>query len=469
MKAKTWFLVMLIVCGLTAAAAAELVACIGDSITYGSGISDRMKDGYPAQLQRLLRQYDRNWQVGNFGVSGATLLHRGDKPYVRESAYNDARAYNPDIVIIKLGTNDSKPQNWQYKEDFVADYSAMIDVFRGLPSRPKVWICKPVPAFQITWGITPEIIRDEILPLVERISREKDVPVIDLYTALLGAGHLFPDNIHPNAEGAGVMAKTIAAYLLGVRFPPDFNGDWQVDIKDLIALIEHWGHEEPSLDLAPVPFGDGAVDANDLAALMEYWQQRLYDPTLLAHWELDETAGTVAPDRMGEHDATLVSEPRWQPQGGRIGGAILLDGRDDALLTELALNPRDGPFSVFAWVKGGAPGQVILSQQAGANWLMADAITGTVMTELRGGGRVSSTLSSKTIIADGNWHRLGLVWDGANRTLYMDDVPVAEDSQSGLTGSSGSLHIGCGKNMAPGSFWSGLIDDVRIYNRVVQP
>ena len=150
MKAKTWFLVMLIVCGLTAAAAAELVACIGDSITYGSGISDRIKDSYPAQLQRLLRQYDRNWQVGNFGVSGATLLHRGDKPYVRESAYNDARAYNPDIVIIKLGTNDSKPQNWQYKEDFVADYSAMIDVFRSLPSRPQVWICKPVPAFQIT-------------------------------------------------------------------------------------------------------------------------------------------------------------------------------------------------------------------------------------------------------------------------------------------------------------------------------
>ena len=469
MKAGTWFLVTLIVCSLTAAVAAELVACVGDSITYGAGISDRMNDSYPAQLERLLRQYDRNWEVGNFGVSGATLLHRGDLPYVGQGAFNDARAYNPDIVIIKLGTNDSKPQNWQYKDDFVADYSAMIDVFRGLPSKPQVWICKPVPAFQLTWGITPEIVRDEILPLVEQISREKEVPVIDLYTALLGAGHLFPDNIHPNAEGAGVIAKTIAAYLLGVRFPPDFNADWQVNIDDLVVLIEHWGHEETLLDLAPVPFGDGVVDANDLAALMAYWQWRLYDPTLLAHWELDETAGTVAYDRMGEHDATFVGEPLWQPQSGWIGGAILLDGIDGSLLTEFVLNPRDGPFSVFAWIKGGAPGQTILSQSAGANWLMADAITGALMTELRSGGRISSTLSSETIIGDGSWHRVGLTWDGTNRILHMDGVPVAEDSQSGLIGSSGGMNIGCGKDMAPGTFVTGLIDDVRIYNRVVKP
>ena len=469
MKAGTWFLVALVVCGLSGTAAAKLVACVGDSITYGAGISDRLKNGYPAQLQQLLRPYDRNWEVRNFGVSGATLLRRGDLPYIRQSAYTDAQACNPDLVIIKLGTNDSKPQNWQYKADFVADYGALIDAFRALPSRPQVWICKPVPAFVVAWGITPAVIQDEILPLIEQIGREKDVPVIDLYTALLDAGHLFPDGIHPNAAGAGVMAETIAACLLGVRFRPDFNDDWQVDLDDLLVLIEHWGQEEPALDLAPVPFGDGVVDANDLAALMQYWQRELYDPALLAYWQLDEAAGTVAHDRMGEYDANLVGEPLWQPQGGWIDGAILLDGLDDALLTPLDLNPAGSPFSIFAWVKGGAAGQVILSQQGGANWLMADAVTGVLMTGLKGGGRLRSALSSAAIIADGQWHRVGLVCSTTRRTLYLDDVPVAEDSQAILVGSSGALSIGCGEDLAAGSFWSGLIDDVRLYHRAVQP
>jgi hypothetical protein len=78
-------------------------------------------------------------------------------------------------------------------------------------------------------------------------------------------------------------------------------------------------------------------------------------------------------------------------------------------------------------------------------------------------------LLSETVITDGNWHRVGLVWDGTNRILYVDDVAVAADTQSELVGSNGGLNIGCGKNLEPGSFWSGLIDDVRIYNRTVKP
>jgi acyl-CoA thioesterase-1 len=468
MKAGTWILVALIVCGLTGAAPAKLVACVGDSITYGAGITDRMNFGYPAQLQRLLRQYDDSWEVRNFGVSGTTLLSRGDLPYIRQAAYHDAQACHPDLVIIKLGTNDSKPQNWQYQADFVADYSAMIDVFRALPSQPQVWICKPVPAYLVGYGITPAVIRDEILPLIEQIGREKDVPVIDLYTALLDAAELFPDGIHPNAAGAGMMARTVAACLLGVRLPPDFNGDWQVDMEDLLALIEHWGQAEPALDLAPVPFGDGVVDVNDLAALMAYWQWQLYDTTLLAHWALDEEEGTVAHDSTGGHDATFTGAPLWQPQGGWVGGAVLLDGLDDALLTEFDLNPQDSPLSVFAWVKGGAPGQVILSQKSGINWLMADSVTGALMTEFRGASRYSGALSSPTVIADDQWHHVGFVWDGATRTLYVDDVPVAQDTQSALVGGFGALRIGCGKSMVAGSFWSGLIDDVRIYCRVLR-
>src|SRR4030042_1584268 len=105
MKAGVLSFVAMILCGFVATAHARLIACVGDSITYGSGISDRLNDSYPAQLQRMLRQYDPAWEVQNFGARGATLLSRGDTPYIRESAYSGAKACNPDIVIIKLGTN----------------------------------------------------------------------------------------------------------------------------------------------------------------------------------------------------------------------------------------------------------------------------------------------------------------------------------------------------------------------------
>ena len=133
------------------------------------------------------------------------------------------------------------------------------------------------------------------------------------------------------------------------------------------------------------------------------------------------------------------------------------------------LNPADRAVSVFAWIKGGAPGQAVLSQMGGSRWLCADPSEGNLMTELKGAGRGAAELLSQTIITDGDWHRIALVWDGSNRTLYVDDVLVAEDAQTNLLGSDNGLYIGSGTAMEPGSYWSGLIDDVRIYNRAVTP
>ena len=164
MKSNVLFIVLIAVL-MVGVANAKRVACVGDSITYGSGIADRTHDSYPAQLEQLLKQYDTAWEVDNFGVSGATLLHNGDRPYIQESAYNSALASEPDIVIIKLGSNDSKPHNWVHRDEYVSDYLAMIDVFRALPSSPEVWICKPVPAFYTNFSISPTVIHDEILPL----------------------------------------------------------------------------------------------------------------------------------------------------------------------------------------------------------------------------------------------------------------------------------------------------------------
>ena len=129
-------------------------------------------------------------------------------------------------------------------------------------------------------------------------------------------------------------------------------------------------------------------------------------------------------------------------------------------------------FSVFAWVKGGAPGQVVISQTGSArsaNWLWAGSSEGYLATELKGGGRGSGPLVSDTIITDGAWHHIGFAWDGSSRTLYVDDVAVITDTHDQLGSLDGGLNIGAGKNLDAGSFWSGLIDDVRIYNRPVEP
>ena len=248
----------------------------------------------------------------------------------------------------------------------------------------------------------------------------------------------------------------------------DFTGDWIVNINDLILLIEHWRQNDPLFDIAPPLFGDGIVDAVDLEALMAYWGQEIPDPALLAHWKLDEIEGMTAYDSAGGHDATLTGSPLWQPAGGIIDGALELDGATFAV-ADFVLNPKEGPLSVLAWVKGGAPGQTIISQQAGANWLMLDPATGALMTELKSGGRLSKVLYSDAIIGEGDWHRIGFTWDGSHRRLHVDDVLVAEDTDVPLADCTGGINIGCGKNMTPDTFFCGLIDDVRVYNRAVQP
>ncbi len=256
----------------------------------------------------------------------------------------------------------------------------------------------------------------------------------------------------------------------------DFNGDGMVSIEDLITLIEHWGQDVPSLDMGPTPFGDGTVDAADLEVLMNYWGQEVYDPHLLALWKLNETEGDIAYDSAAENDAPVMGNAMWQGDGGQVDGALQFDGDDDYISTGFVLNPISGSFSVFLWINGGIPGQTILSQENGVNWLMADADQGVLRSDLadpahkgRMGITGGSPLMSQIPITDGNWHRVGFTWDGTNRTLYVDDVEVARNTLTELEGSEGSLLIGADSTLEPGTFWSGMIDDVRICNRVIAP
>lgn len=188
------------------------VACIGNSITYGAGITDRPRDSYPSQLARMLGE---KWEVRNFGISARTMLKKGDYPFWNEEAYAQAKAFLPDVVIIKLGTNDSKPQNWRFSNEFYTDYLAMVDELKNLASHPRIYLCKPVPVYANRWGINDSIVIHGVIPTVEKIAKKEKLQVIDLYSALYNKPSLFPDQIHPNADGAGLVAQAIYKALTG--------------------------------------------------------------------------------------------------------------------------------------------------------------------------------------------------------------------------------------------------------------
>ena len=201
------------------------VACIGNSITDGHGIDFAPANGYPAQLQKLL---GNDYWVKNFGVSGRTMLNKGDLPYMNEIAWKDAVAFKPDVVIIKLGTNDSKPQNWQYGEEFKQDLKQMITTLRpdlAQPAKkgkknkkqviknegPKIILCTPIPALKKSWNIDNDIIINNIIPIQQEVAKEYNLQVIDLHT-LFGDGKdtMLDDGIHPNGKGAQKIAQIIA-------------------------------------------------------------------------------------------------------------------------------------------------------------------------------------------------------------------------------------------------------------------
>lgn len=185
------------------------VACVGDSITFGACVQDREKNCYPAVLERLLGE---TYDVRNFGVNGATLLRKGDLPWWTQGAFKEATDFNPNIVIIKLGTNDTKPQNWKNKADFETDYRALIQHFKELPAKPTVWIALPVPVLKENFGINKKG-AEEQAPMLLRIARDEGCGVIDLYKAVATKDLFDQDGIHPNAAGARKIAETVCASL----------------------------------------------------------------------------------------------------------------------------------------------------------------------------------------------------------------------------------------------------------------
>ena len=220
MKRKIIFILVTLTfqCVLPFAVRAKLpvkVACVGNSITYGTGISDRLHDSYPAQLQRLLGS---NYQVDNFGRPGATLLSKGHRPYVQQPEYIQAQNFCADIVVIHLGINDTDPRNWpNYKDDFVKDYLDLIQSFRKVNPGVRCLVARMTP---ITHR-HPRFISGtkqwhlEIQSAIETVAKLSKTELIDFHEPLYPYPWLFPDAIHPSEEGAGKLAKVVYSAITG--------------------------------------------------------------------------------------------------------------------------------------------------------------------------------------------------------------------------------------------------------------
>jgi acyl-CoA thioesterase I len=184
------------------------VACIGNSITDNSHNSD----AYPIKFNQLL---GRDYLVLNAGVSGTTLLRKGDSPYYKTSWFSEVFKFNPNIITIKLGTNDSKPQNWgTHKDEYMPDLRWLIDTLMTLPTKPRIYLCTPVPAWKDAngndvYGISGDIIKNEVIPKVKQVAQERGLSVLDLYTPYLPYQKLTPDGVHPNAVGLDTLAHIL--------------------------------------------------------------------------------------------------------------------------------------------------------------------------------------------------------------------------------------------------------------------
>lgn len=182
------------------------VACIGDSITEGAGIYWQSRSSYPVQLDSILGS---GYAVLNCGRSGANMQKQSNLPFWACNEFYNVFAFEPDVIVIKLGTNDSKPQNWN-EENYARDFQSMLDTLKTIPTQPKIYVCLPAPAFNHAWGINDSVIRAGVIPSIKKVALANNATVIDLYQPLTSHVEFFPDSIHPNEAGAKAMAEVIA-------------------------------------------------------------------------------------------------------------------------------------------------------------------------------------------------------------------------------------------------------------------
>lgn len=187
------------------------IACLGDSITHGFKLGDPQHESYPARLEKMSQG---RWQVINCGHDGATVIRTGDIPVSQQEEYRKVVETHPDMVVVMLGTNDTKNVNWQHIEDFVKDYTALIRSLRELPSTPQVFVCSIPPVFNDHPNGVTAWREEKINTLIDKVVQQTGVEFIDIYGLLKDQPALFVDGVHPNAAGAEKIAREVHGFIV---------------------------------------------------------------------------------------------------------------------------------------------------------------------------------------------------------------------------------------------------------------
>jgi lysophospholipase L1-like esterase len=208
------------------------LACVGNSITQGYNA--------PSYTEKLKTLLGSKYTVLNAGVSGCTLLKKGNKPYWTQGKLSEVFTFKPDMVTIKLGTNDTKEDNWKYHStEFTTDYLALIDTLKKLPSNPKIWIVLPCPCWSNQYEIRDSIVKI-IIPILKEIASARLIPIIDANTPFINAKSFFSDGVHPNAAGADSLAKVFYSALtanVGVATPETHRFVTGVSLSDQVQTF----------------------------------------------------------------------------------------------------------------------------------------------------------------------------------------------------------------------------------------
>ena len=193
------------------------VACVGDSTTYGTAMPNNMHNSYPAQLRRLLGE---GYHVANFGVHGKTVQDTNDDSYRRTRQYALSLSYDPDIVVIMLGANDTKPQNWTTMENFKDSYRHLVASYIDLEDRREIKLCTPASIYHMrgrsvgySFNIDGERLQ-EVCDFVKSFADEMELELIDIHEITSGHHDWYePDGVHPNRKGAHAIAASVFTWI----------------------------------------------------------------------------------------------------------------------------------------------------------------------------------------------------------------------------------------------------------------
>lgn len=174
------------------------VACVGDSITQGSG--------YPAKLQQLL---GANYLVGNFGVAGTTVSLNSTSPYMDQTAFQKAEEFNPNYVVIMLGTNDARTDENESSQTFETDYSELVSSFQNLTSNPQIFVVDSPPIFTDNPNYNSTYLADNVIPQINSVASNLNLPTVNVYSAFGNQSNYFMDGVHPDPDGATLIASEV--------------------------------------------------------------------------------------------------------------------------------------------------------------------------------------------------------------------------------------------------------------------